>query len=577
MVQGVGGTGNNSGSMSDIYLYNMYKNEWETYRKNHPESSMSFEDYLQMKGYLNYFNQQVENYVETGSTLQGDGQSGNTLSTSRMVANQTSSIYQGEDEETYYEFDYDSGTYRKIEGKEDVAKALGLSSEQNVDTIVFGYDSVAITDYTFGNLDDGQDSSSYRVNGKYSNVTLVNQEFDIHYILNALLMDPTDPQYQIAKGVFDDLCAHASQWLPDTDMDELDAVAAEYGTNSAEYKAKLQEILLKNLDQAQEWVEEHTHVKNTSASGSLTENDTTTEGAGGTGGTDGSESTTGTVPDYDKSTVIQNAGFFADYQADRNWTGEWRKGDSMEEAEIAESEAITYATSLIDSLISSMQAQIGDAWTDEMSQYAQKAKNELLTQFVVTKDESICDDGHVKRSDVWGATDCKGWKGRKKRAVVSVKNVTDLFLNSFNSLCVNKGKTDAEVQAEKQAAEEKAAREKSAYQSIYNTDYQSLASEVGANKDIQVVNASSASEIQAKAESEILNPIKNKIIAQYAGTITASDLQNMLDNAATAALSDCTEWASTTNNYVYTIDSSLLISKFQENVKTIIQNKGYLA
>lgn len=154
MVQGVGGTGNNSGSMSDIYLYNMYKNEWETYRKNHPESSMSFEDYLQMKGYLNYFNQQVENYVETGSTLQGDGQSGNTLSTSRMVANQTSSIYQGEDEETYYEFDYDSGTYRKIEGKEDVAKALGLSSEQNVDTIVFGYDSVAITDYTFGNLDD---------------------------------------------------------------------------------------------------------------------------------------------------------------------------------------------------------------------------------------------------------------------------------------------------------------------------------------------------------------------------------------------------------------------------------------
>ena len=74
MVQGVGPTGNNSGSMSDIYLYNMYKHEWETYRKNHPESSMSFEDYLQMKGYLNYFNQQVENYVETGSTLQGDGQ-----------------------------------------------------------------------------------------------------------------------------------------------------------------------------------------------------------------------------------------------------------------------------------------------------------------------------------------------------------------------------------------------------------------------------------------------------------------------------------------------------------------------
>lgn len=565
MVQGVGGTGNNSGSMSDIYLYNMYKNEWETYRKNHPESSMSFEDYLQMKGYLNYFNQQVENYVETGSTLQGDGQSGNTLSTSRMVANQTSSIYQGEDEETYYEFDYDSGTYRKIEGKEDVAKALGLSSEQNVDTIVFGYDSVAITDYTFGNLDDGQDSSSYRVNGKYSNVTLTNQEFDIHYILNALLMDPTDPQYQIAKGVFDDLCAHASQWLPDTDMDELDAVAAEYGTNSAEYKAKLQEILLKNLDQAQEWVEEHTHVKNTSASGSLIENDTTTDGTGGTDGTDGSENTTGTIPDYDKSSVLNSAGLLADYTNNTIWQSEKvnRSGKSQEECRsqaLAKSSA--YAESVLSQVESTLIAQLGDQCTEEIQKYIAKAKQTAL------------------ENKSWQSTEWHSAMLNKNKGFTStceVRTLVDIFFNEFNTLCQNKGKTNAEVEAEKKAAEEKAAREKSAYQSIYNTDYQSLASEVGANKDIQVVNASSAAEIQAKAESEILNPIKNKIIAQYAGTITASDLQNMLDNAATAALSDCTEWASTTNNYVYTIDSSLLISKFQENVKTIIQNKGYLA
>ena len=565
MVQGVGPTGNNSGSMSDIYLYNMYKKEWETYRKNHPESSMSFEDYLQMKGYLNYFNQQVENYVETGSTLQGDGQSGNTLSTSRMVANQTSSIYQGEDEETYYEFDYDSGTYRKIEGKEDVAKALGLSSEQNVDTIVFGYDSVAITDYTFGNLDDGQDSSSYRVNGKYSNVTLTNQEFDIHYILNALLMDPTDPQYQIAKGVFDDLCAHAGQWLPDTDMDELDAVAAEYGTNSAEYKAKLQEILLQNLDQAQEWVEEHTHVKNTSASGSLIENDTTTDGTGGTDGTDGSENTTGTIPDYDKSSVLNSAGLLADYTNNTIWQSEKvnRSGKSQEECRsqaLAKSSA--YAESVLSQIESTLIAQLGDQCTEEIQKYIAKAKQTAL------------------ENKSWQSTEWHSAMLNKNKGFTStceVRTLVDIFFNEFNTLCQNKGKTNAEVEAEKKAAEEKAAREKSAYQSIYNTDYQSLASEVGANKDIQVVNASSAAEIQAKAESEILNPIKNKIIAQYAGTITASDLQNMLDNAATAALSDCTEWASTTNNYVYTIDSSLLISKFQENVKTIIQNKGYLA
>ena len=526
---------------------------------------MSFEDYLQMKGYLNYFNQQVENYVETGSTLQGDGQSGNTLSTSRMVANQTSSIYQGEDEETYYEFDYDSGTYRKIEGKEDVAKALGLSSEQNVDTIVFGYDSVAITDYTFGNLDDGQDSSSYRVNGKYSNVTLTNQEFDIHYILNALLMDPTDPQYQIAKGVFDDLCAHAGQWLPDTDMDELDAVAAEYGTNSAEYKAKLQEILLKNLDQAQEWVEEHTHVKNTSASGSLIENDTTTDGTGGTDGTDGSENTTGTIPDYDKSSVLNSAGLLADYTNNTIWQSEKvnRSGKSQEECRsqaLAKSSA--YAESVLSQIESTLIAQLGDQCTEEIQKYIAKAKQTAL------------------ENKSWQSTEWHSAMLNKNKGFTStceVRTLVDIFFNEFNTLCQNKGKTNAEVEAEKKAAEEKAAREKSAYQSIYNTDYQSLASEVGANKDIQVVNASSAAEIQAKAESEILNPIKNKIIAQYAGTITASDLQNMLDNAATAALSDCTEWASTTNNYVYTIDSSLLISKFQENVKTIIQNKGYLA
>ena len=378
-------------------------------------------------------------------------------------------------------------------------------------------------------------------------------------------MDPTDPQYQIAKGVFDDLCAHASQWLPDTDMDELDAVAAEYGTNSAEYKAKLQEILLKNLDQAQEWVEEHTHVKNTSASGSLIENDTTTDGTGGTDGTDGSENTTGTIPDYDKSSVLNSAGLLADYTNNTIWQSEKvnRSGKSQEECRsqaLAKSSA--YAESVLSQVESTLIAQLGDQCTEEIQKYIAKAKQTAL------------------ENKSWQSTEWHSAMLNKNKGFTStceVRTLVDIFFNEFNTLCQNKGKTNAEVEAEKKAAEEKAAREKSAYQSIYNTDYQSLASEVGANKDIQVVNASSAAEIQSKAESEILNPIKNKIIAQYAGTITASDLQNMLDNAATAALSDCTEWASTTNNYVYTIDSSLLISKFQENVKTIIQNKGYLA
>lgn len=562
MVQGVGGTGN-TGSLTNITAYNFYKQEWETYRKNHTESTLSYEDYLQMKGYADYFNQQVENYVETGSTQMSDGKDGNTINALKKVSSTTSAIYQSEDDDTYYEFDYDNGTYRKIEGREEIAKALGLPSSKNVDTIVFGYDTAAIIDYTFGNLDDGQDSSSAKLSGKYSNVIYTNQEFDIDYILNALLMDPNDPQYVIAKGIFDDLTAHVNQWLPDSDLEELNSIAAEYGTNSAEYKAALKSILLKNLDQAQEWIDDHAHVKNTGM-GSLTDIDSS-GGTNGTDGTDGTESTTGTVPDYDKSSVLNSAGLLADYTNNTIWKSDKvnRSGKSQEEARsqaLAKSSA--YAESVLTQVENTLISQLGDQCTDEVKKYIAKAKQTAL------EDKS------------WQDTQWHSAALNKKKGFTStceVKPLIDKFFSEFNTLCTNKGKTTAEVEADKKAAEEKAAREKSAYQSIYNTDFKSVASEAGANKDIQVVNPSSAADIQAKAESDILIPIKNKIIAKYSGTISTSDLQTMLDNAAKAALSDCTEWATTSNNYVYSIDTGKLISKFQENVKTIINNKGVLA
>lgn len=562
MVQGVGGTGN-TGSLTNITAYNFYKQEWETYRKNHTESTLSYEDYLQMKGYADYFNQQVENYVETGSTQMSDGKDGNTVNALKKVSSTTSAIYQSEDDDTYYEFDYDNGTYRKIEGREEIAKALGLPSSKNVDTIVFGYDTAAIIDYTFGNLDDGQDSSSAKLSGKYSNVIYTNQEFDIDYILNALLMDPNDPQYVIAKGIFDDLTAHVNQWLPDSDLEELNSIAAEYGTNSAEYKAALKSILLKNLDQAQEWIDDHAHVKNTGM-GSLTDIDSS-GGTNGTDGTDGTESTTGTVPDYDKSSVLNSAGLLADYTNNTIWKSDKvnRSDKSQEEARnqaLAKSSA--FAESVLTQVENTLISQLGEQCTDEVKKYISKAKQTAL------EDSS------------WQDTKWHSAMLNKNKGFTStceVRTLVDKFFSEFNTLCTNKGKTNAEVEADKKAAEEKAAREKSAYQSIYNTDFKSVASEAGSNKDIQVVNPSSAADIQAKAESDILIPIKNKIIAKYSGTISTSDLQTMLDNAAKAALSDCTEWATTSNNYVYSIDTGKLISKFQENVKTIINNKGVLA
>ena len=65
-------------------------------------------------------------------------------------------------------------------------------------------------------------------------------------------MNPNDPQYQIAEGIFNDLVDNLYQWCPQSDIDALDEIAAQYGTESAEYKDKLKEVLLANLDQANE-------------------------------------------------------------------------------------------------------------------------------------------------------------------------------------------------------------------------------------------------------------------------------------------------------------------------------------
>ena len=53
------------------------------------------------------------------------------------------------------------------------------------------------------------------------------------------------------------------------------------------------------------------------------------------------------------------------------------------------------------------------------------------------------------------------------------------------------------------------------------------------------------------------------------------ELEELLDNAATDALANPNKWATTSNNYTYTINSNQLIDFFKDAVKTGIKAKGY--
>lgn len=572
MVQGVGAAGG-SGSISGLNTYELYYSQYIDYLMNNPESTLGFEAWLEMTGKLAYFTEQVENYIESDGQngTNGDGKTGNTITTDRSISTGSGAIYQSSDDETFYQFDWSTGDYRVITDPNELATAIGLPEGTTVDMIEFGFRSAVFTDVTFGELDDGQDSTSYKVNSVYNGVTLVDQEFDIHYILNALLMDPTDPQYQIAKEVFDKLCDNINQWLPQSDLEMLNEIAEQYGTNSAEYKAVLQDVLLSNLDQANEWVEDHAHVANNSAS---------LEEIGSTGATDGTEGTEGTGSDdstsdgdnveYDKNAVLTGSGLSGRYNKNEMWHGSWHKKDTN----ASYNDGINEMTTILNNLINALALELGDAYTDEVASYAQQAMNAVLGGFVITEDESIIDDQRIKNPEYWAGTDRKGVNARKSCAVVSVKGVIDKFFEVFDSLCGNK--TEAEKAAEQQAAEEKAAREEGVFKELYNMDMHSVAAEAGADKNVQVVNVSSASEIQAKAESDILQPLMNKLKSKLQGKgLSDSEITSVLEQCADYALSYTSEWANTTNNYVYTIYADKLIDKFEEAVKSYVKNRGY--
>ena len=105
----------------------------------------------------------------------------------------------------------------------------------------------------------------------------------------------------------------------------------------------------------------------------------------------------------------------------------------------------------------------------------------------------------------------------------------------------------------------------------------STASEAGV-KDVTVVPTSNNqyAEIQEKAQTDIINPLKNKIKDKLKDSgIPESELDRILTYAAETALANPSNWADTLNNYTYTISSSKLIELFQDAVKSAVISKGY--
>lgn len=535
----VNGIGSMTGSIKDLPIYQQYYEMYLAYNKERG-TNISFDSWLQRSNYRQFFLQQVENYIETGNVHGGDGVNGNTLNAAKYINNGNNSIYQSQDEETYYDFDFDNGTYTVYNSNEQVATVLGLDNGGNIDAISFGYKTAEIVDYTFGNLSDGQDKYTSAVSGgKYGNVTYSQKEFDIDYIMDALLMNPNDPQYQIAAEIFDELVTNMNQWCSQEDLAELDSVAARYGTNSVEYKSKLKEIILNNLDQAGEWVEGHEHVKFTNdASVNL-----------GVEGEDAENANN--IPEYDKEILIENSGYSREYHE-----GKWEGGKhySGDEKGKALNDAKNHAEPLMATIISQLQSQIGSNWTTEMDKYVIRIKNDLLF-----------DKNYVTYH--W---DDEGWGNGWARGIVHTQKLTDEFLRRFDEMCKNSGKTDEEVAKDKEA-------KKADYQSLYNMDLNSVASKAGV-KDTTVVPTGNNqyAEIQNKAYNSVITPLKTKIMEQMKGkNIPDSELNELLDAAATAALANPQDWASTSNSYTYTIDSDKLVDIYENFVKQGIQSKGY--
>ena len=574
MVDSIGSMANNS------YYQTLYKN-YQAALAQRGGSGLSFQMYLrQLNVDYDTVMQGFENVIETGDARYGDGTDGNTLSTNRYVNGANNKqMYQTEDLEGYYEIDWNSGEYKHITDTQTAAAALGLDTETyNFDTIVLGQNSAEVTDFVFSDLSDGQQRQEYTVNGSYRNITYAVQEFDPCYILDSALQDATDEEYQKALNNWEYLSATVTQWISESELEALNALEP----NSAEYKQALIDIILDKLDQTGSFGD-HTHVENTNTVNPIeeiagTETDVTT-----------SESSTGVELEYDKTQVIKDSGIYNEYLTGSNWTGEWHEDGGRSNKRTNRDAAIVdgrnFISQTLDVVISNLQAQVGDAWTEEIADYAEKAKDEILAGFVDTSNEYICDDGKIKDlSEEWlsrfgidhvvvGATDCKAGGAQDARAVVKYDNLIDEFFNKFDKLCETNGKTEAEIEAEEAERE----RLKGEYETFYNYDVKTAS--VGNIKAEYTVSMMGGN-YKSDAENNVINPYKEaaiKAIKEKCPNIDDAQIEKLINAAASAALNK-TSWLTTNGNIAtggtYTINTDKLLDEFNAQIKEAIKTSG---
>ena len=396
-------------------------------------------------------------------------------------------------------------------------------------------------------------------------------------------MNPNDPQFQIAQAIFKDLCDNISQWLPQAENDHLNQIIEQYGVESVEYKEEAKRLILKYLDQANEWIEDHAHVEYTQET-TFSPGNSSVNGSDSTQGTDGvndaEEDGTIEAPEYSRGDVMSTSSLDGDYRAgtDRQ-VGRYKHEDSASGVSATLAMAKQDLTAAANALAQYLKNKLGDNYDPIFDEYINKAINLTLDDLNATRrDDSDSDKGNDNNhTDAFEIFSRRQWRSHDRAFVYDVRAVVDHFFDEFDALCANNGKTAEEVQAEKEAEAAKAAQEKAGYQALWELDINEAADEAGVDDVTAVPTGNNQfAEIQEKAQNDILKPLIAKIREKMAGKgIPDSDLETILNEAADAAVANPNNWASTSNNYTYLIDEDKLTDIFNQNIKKAIKARGY--
>lgn len=563
MVDSVGSMANNS------YYQTLYNNYLEL--KKTMGGELSFQSYLR-KLNVDYSTvmQGFENVIETGDARKGDGVDGNTISNSRHVNGENNTqMYQTEDQEGFYDINWDTGEYKYMTDTQEVAKTLGLDTDNyQFDTIVFGAGSAEVTDFVFSNLSDGQQREEYTVNGSYRNITYAVQEFDPCYILDSALQDATDEEYQKALNNWEYLSATVTQWITDAELEALN----ELEPNSAEYKQALIDLILEKLDQTQSFGD-HTHVENKNAIDAI-ENITGTESGA-------ADSETEKAPlSYDREKVLSNTSLYGDYMSNKcATTSDYGSKSDVIADGISNftAEAQTKLNELANSLRAQLVASMGDNYDSAaVEEYLEQAILNTIRHFtsdIPTLSKDYGDGGNYRTRDTDFTLTYSRRKNNSGRITYNIKNLCTYFLNEFDTLYNNNGKTTEEVQAE--AAEKE--RLKGEYQTFYNFNVKSVTVE-GTKSEYTV--SMTGGNYKNDAKNNVIDPYKEaaiKAIKQKCPNISESQIEKIINAAAESTLSK-TSWVTTNGNIAtggtYTINTDKLLDELNAQIKAAIKASG---